>query len=116
MFKLSSFHTCSLLYLPSNECWIVLVPSPNALPSVFVDGAPHALIAKTKSNQSQEWEVTLLKVLHSCLMCRYRWEGRCLRLKTSTFKPCHIICQLGSAINNVDGVKTVFLEPTFRLS
>ena len=75
------------------------------LPSVFVNGAPRALIAKTKSNPSQEQEATLLEVLHSCPMSRYRREGRCLRLKTSTFKSCHIICQLGSALDNVDGVK-----------
>jgi hypothetical protein len=86
------------------------------LPSVFVDEAPRALIAKTKSNQSQGREVTLLKVLHSCLMSTCQWEGRRLRLKTSTLKPCHIICQLGSKPNSVDGVKAVFLEPTFRLS
>jgi hypothetical protein len=36
--------------------------------------------------------------------------------KTSTFEPCHIICQLGSALDNVNGVKAVFLEPSFRLS
>jgi hypothetical protein len=29
------------------------------------------------------------------------WHGP----KTPTFKPCHIICQLGSALDNVDGVK-----------
>ena len=78
------------------------------LPSIFVNEAPCALIAKIKSNQSQEREATLLEVLHSCLMSRYRWEGRCLRLKTSIFKSCHIICQLGSAVDNVDGVKDVF--------
>jgi hypothetical protein len=39
-----------------------------------------------------------------------------LRLKTSTFKPCHIICQLGSAQDNVDGVKAVFLEPSCDFS
>jgi len=38
------------------------------LPSVFVDGAPRAFVAKTKSNQSQGPEATLLKVLHSCLV------------------------------------------------
>jgi hypothetical protein len=38
-----------------------------------------------------------------------------LRLKTSTFKPCHIICQLGLALDNVDGVKGVFIELSFRL-
>jgi hypothetical protein len=38
------------------------------LPSVFVNEAPRALIAKTKSNQSQGREATLLKVLYSCLM------------------------------------------------
>ena len=42
----------------------------------LVNGAPCTLIAKTKSNQSQEWEATLLEVLHACLMSRYRWEGR----------------------------------------
>ena len=55
-------------------------------------------------------------VLHSCLMSRYRWEGRCLRLNTSTFKPCHIIWQLGSRLNSVNDVKTVFLEPTSGLA
>ena len=29
---------------------------------------------------------------------------------------CHIICQLGLALDIVDGVKALFLEPTFRLS
>ena len=75
---------------------------------VFVNGALRALIAKTKSNKSQGREATFLKVLHSCLISRYRWEGRCLKLKTSTFKPCHIICQLGSELDSVDGVKAVF--------
>ena len=37
-------------------------------PSVFVNGAPRALIAKTISNQSQGWETTLLKVLHSYIL------------------------------------------------
>ena len=86
------------------------------LPSVFVNEAPCALIGKTKSNQSQVHEAILLKVLHSCLVSRYRWEGPCLRLKTSTFKPCHIICQLGLVLDSVDGVKAVFSELTFRLS
>ena len=89
---------------------------PSILPSVFVNGAPRAFIAKTKSKQSQGQEATLLKVLHSCLMSRDRLEGRCLRLKTSTFKPCHIICKLGSALDNVDGVKAVFLDSTFGLA
>ena len=84
--------------------------------SVFVNEAPSGLIAKTNNNQSQGREATPLEVLYSCLMSRYRWEGQCLRLKTSTFKPCRIICQLGSALDNVDGVKVVFLEPSFRLS
>ena len=35
-------------------------------------------------------------------------------LKTSAFQPCHIICQLGSGLDSVDGVKAMFLEPTFR--
>ena len=46
----------------------------------------------------------------------YQWEGRCLRLKTSTFKPCHIMCQLGLALDNVDGVGAGLLEPTFSRS
>ena len=41
--------------------------------------------------------------------------GWCLRLKKSTFKPYHIICQLGSGLDSVDVVKAVFLKPTFRL-
>ena len=86
------------------------------LPSVFVNEAPCALIAKIKSNQLEGLEATILKILHSCLVSRYQWEGRCLRLKTSSFKSCHIICQLGSGLDSVDGVKVVFLERTFRLS
>ena len=39
-----------------------------------------------------------------------------MRLKTFTFKPCHINCQLGSGLDIVDGVKAVLLELTFRLS
>ena len=60
-------------------CWLVFVPHPQMpeyLPSVFVNEAPHVPIAKTKSNQSQEREATLLEVLHSCLMSMYRWEDR----------------------------------------
>ena len=81
-----------------------------------VKGAPRVLIAKTKSSQSQGQETTLVKVLYYCLVSRYQWEGQCLRLKTSTFKPCHIICQRGLGLYSVDGVKAVSLEPTFRLS
>ena len=77
-------------------------------PSVLVNEAPHAMIAKTNNDQSHGREATLLKVLHSCLMSRYGWEGQCLRLKTSTFEPCHIICQLGSGLDSVDGMKAVF--------
>ena len=40
------------------------------LPPDFVNEAPPALIAKTKSNQSQGQEATLLKDLHSCLMSK----------------------------------------------
>jgi hypothetical protein len=79
------------------------------LPSVFVNGAPSGLIAKTESNQSQGREATILEVLYLCLMSRYRWEDQCLRLKTSTFKPCYIICQLGLTLDNIDGVKAMFL-------
>ena len=86
------------------------------LPSCFVNEASRALIAKTKSNQSQGWEATLLKVLHSYLISRYQWEGQCLRLETSTSKPCHIICQLGSALENVDGVKAVFFNQLLGLA
>ena len=81
-------HGHSLIY-QAMICWMSLPQMPyysSILPSVFVDGAPCVFIAKTKSNPSQEREATLLEVLHSCLMSRYRWEGRCLRLKTSTFK------------------------------
>ena len=53
-------------------------------------------------------------MLASCLGTDGRVGAR--DLKTSTFKPCHIICQLGLARDNVDGVKAVFLESTFRVS
>ena len=78
----------------------------------FAIGAPRTLVAKTKNNQSQGQEATLSKLQHSCLVSRHRWEvGWCLRLlTTSTSKPCHIICQLGSMeLDNVDdGVKAMF--------
>ena len=38
-----------------------------------------------------------------------------MRMKTFTFKPWHIICQLGLTLDSVDGVKAMFLKPTFRL-
>ena len=41
----------------------------------FVNEALCALIAKTKSNQSQGQEATPLKALHSCLMSKYRLGG-----------------------------------------
>ena len=50
------------------------------------------------------------------LMLRYRWEGRCFGLKTSTIKPCYIICQLGLTLDNVNCVKAGFFKPTFSLS
>ena len=103
--RFGSFLRCSLFYLPYHDmldsfCPIskCLTTYSSILPSVFVSGASRALIAKTKSNPPQGHEATLLKVLHSCHMFGYRWEGRCSRLKTSTCKPCHIICQLGSGL------------------
>ena len=42
---------------PQTPCYSTI------LPSIFVDGAPRALVAKTKGNQSQERETTLLEVL-----------------------------------------------------
>lgn len=54
----------------------------------FVDVALRGLVAKSRRNQSQGSEATLLKGLHSCLVSRHRWgEGRCLTLKTSTLRP-----------------------------
>ena len=86
------------------------------LPSVFVNGIFCAFITKTKSNLSQGPKTTFLNVLHSCIMFRYQWEVRCMRLKTSTLKPRHIICQLGSGLDNIDGAKILFLKLTFRIS
>lgn len=37
-------------------------------------------------------------------------------LKTSTFKPCDVLCRLGSGLDNVDGVEAMFSKRTFRLS
>ena len=84
---------------------------PSILPSFFINEPPYALIAKTKSNQSQGPEATL-----SCLISRYQWEGRCLRFKASVFKPYHVLCQLGLGLDNIEGVEAKFLERTFRLS
>ena len=72
------------------------------VPLVFVNEAPHTLIAKPKSNHLQRLEGALLKVLHSYLISRYQWEGRCLRLKTSVIKPCHVLCQLGLGLETND--------------
>lgn len=51
---------------------------PSTLPSGSVHETPHAFIAKIISNQSQQPTTTLLKVLHTCLIFRDHWEGRCL--------------------------------------
>jgi len=45
------------------------------------------------------------------LVARSNRCGECI--KTSTFKPCHLICQLGLGLDSVGGVKAVYLEPTF---
>ena len=72
---------------------------------------------RLKTTNHKDMSVPLLKVLHSCLMSRYRWEGGCLRLiRTLTFKPCHIISQLGSATDNVHGVKAEFKNPLLGLA
>ena len=97
-------------------CCIDFVPFPSVLSSVFVNEAPRALITKTKSSQSQGHQATILKILHYCLVSSYQWEGRSLRLKTSTIKPCHILCQLDMGLDIADGVKAVFLKRTFRVS
>ena len=81
---------CFFIYR-AMTCWIIFVPSPNVLPLIYIIISFFCLlikllIAKTKSNKSQGLEATLLKVLHACLISRYRWEGWCLRLKTSVFK------------------------------
>ena len=62
------------------------------------------------NNQSR---TTLSKVLHSCLIFGYRWEGGSLKLKNSTFERHHITGQLGSALNSVDGVKAMILRTNF---
>jgi hypothetical protein len=82
-----------------------------------INEGPCALMAtKTKSNLSQGQEATLLKG-PTFLPHVHIPMGRlgCLSLKTSTFKPCRIIRQLGSGLDSVDGVKAVFVEPTCRL-
>ena len=82
------------------------------LPSIFENGVPRVLIAKPKSNQSQGLEITILKVLHSCLISRYWWMGRCLRVKTSAFNPCNIICQLRSGLDSVGVWRLCFWKPS----
>lgn len=84
-------------------------------PSVFVSRAPHAIIVKTKRNQLQGSEVTLLKVLHLKAFLGID-ERLVLEAQNPVFKPCHFICQLGLSLDSVDGVKTMVLEQIFRLS
>jgi hypothetical protein len=53
-------------FCPVPRC--LTIDSP-IVPSVFVNATPRVLVTKTKNNQSQGWEATLLKVLYfaSCL-------------------------------------------------
>ena len=37
-------------------------------------------------------------------------------LKLPLLKPCSVLCQLNSGLDNIDGVKAVFLERIFRLN
>jgi hypothetical protein len=46
------------------------------LPSVFVNGAPRVLISKTKEQPIAKAGGDTFEILYSCLMVRYRWEGR----------------------------------------
>ena len=113
-FQFNSFHICSLFYLPSSHMLNSFCPILEYLTThlsyhlfLFMEFLVPKLIAKTKSNQSHGQEVTLEKVLvHSYPMSRYRWEDPCLTLRTSTFQPCHIICQLGSG--GIHGWGTTF--------
>ena len=81
------------------------------LSSVFVNGAPCALLAKTKKQpitRAGDHTFESSYILASSL--GIDGEGRCLRFETSAFNPYHVLCQLGSGLDNVDGVKAVFLE------
>ena len=85
------------------------------LPLVFVNEAPRALIAKSKKQPITRAGGDTFKksyILASCLSTNGRVGV--LRLKASTLKPWHIICQLGSGLDSVDGVKAVFLKTTFQ--
>ena len=85
------------LYLPSNDMLISF--QSKALPLIYLTisfgywSSSH-VIAKTKSNESQGLEATLLKALHSCLISTYRWEYWCLRFPTTVFNPCDVLCKL----------------------
>jgi hypothetical protein len=87
------------------------------LPSVFVNGAPHALIAQTKKQPITRAGGDTFK---SPIFLPHVWVamgGSVLEaFKTSTFKSCHIICQLGLALKIVDGVKAGLLKPTLSIS
>ena len=52
-------------------------------------------------------------ILASCLVT----DGRVVAcgLQPPLLEPCHIICQVGSGLENVEGVPAMFLEPTFKL-
>ena len=73
---------------------------------------PSKLRLKTTNHKGGRRHFSTSYVLASCLGTNGR-EGGCLRLETCTFKPCHIICQLGSGLDSVDGVKAVFFKTNF---
>ena len=84
------------------------------LRSIFVDAAsPHALIAKSKSSQSQGAGGGTFKCPIFLPCVEVLMGGSGLRLKNSTFKPCHIIGQLGSGPYSVDGVEGRVLRTNF---
>ena len=118
---ISSFQTCSFFYLPSNDM-LKQSQTPyhlSTLPLVFVNEAPHGLIAKRNSNESQGLEATHLKILHSCLISRYlyfvwgggvgAWSYLCIWTM-----PRPLPTRLGTI--SVDGVKAMSSKWTFRLN
>jgi hypothetical protein len=97
VFSVAFMHVQCFIYQAMTR-WIIFEDRPYALLLIYLTvsfcyAAPCTRIAKTKSNRSQGPKATLLNVLHFCLISRYhQWEGWCLRLETSNFKPCHVLC------------------------
>ena len=76
----------------------------STLSSVLVNGAPRALGANHKGQRRH---------FPRCLASSLCIDGR---VGAPGFKPCEILCQMGSGLDSVDGVEAMFSKQTSRPS